>query len=101
MIVERLVWRAKFGQGDQVSQAFSKWRTRYGERFGLSTRILTDVTGPLFTVVVESEYRDMEHVDQADAELRALFGDAEFQQWFGSWQDAVDGGTRELYAVVD
>jgi hypothetical protein len=76
MVIERLVWRAKFGQGDQVSQAFSTWRTRYGDRFGLSTRILTDVTGP-------------------------LFGDAEFQQWFGSWQDAVESGTRELYAVVD
>jgi hypothetical protein len=33
-------------------------------------------------------------------QLQALYGDAEFQQWFGSWQGAVERGSRELYQIV-
>ncbi|HZQ38617.1 MAG TPA: hypothetical protein VFD32_22015 [Dehalococcoidia bacterium] len=101
MIIERLVWRAKFGMGDQVAEAFKRWRTEMAPRFDLTARIMVDLTGPMFTVVVETEYRDMAHVAEMTAQLRALYGDAEFQQWFGSWQGAVEGGSRELYQAVE
>jgi len=100
MILEQLVWRAKFGQGDQIAEAFKRWRTQFATRFGLSARILVDVTGPMFTVVVETEYRDMAHVAATAAQLEALYGEAEFQEWFQSWQGAVEHGSRELYSVV-
>ena len=69
-------------------------------RFGLTARIMVDLTGPMFTVVVETEYRDMAQLAEMTEQLQALYGDAEFQQWFGSWQAAVERGSRELYQVV-
>jgi hypothetical protein len=101
MIIERLVWRAKFGMGDQVAEAFKRWRMEMAPRFDLTARIMVDLTGPMFTVVVETEYRDMAHVAEMAAQLQALYGDPEFQQWFGSWQGAVESGSRELYLVVE
>jgi hypothetical protein len=101
MVIERLVWRAKFGQGDQVADAFKQWRAQMAPRFGITARIMVDLTGPMFTVVVETEYRDMAHVAEMAAQLQAMYGDPEFQQWFGSWQGAVESGTRELYQVVE
>src|SRR5947207_6674887 len=101
MVIERLVWRSKFGQGDQVMAAFATWRTQFAQRDGLTARIMTDLTGPMFTVVVETEYRDLGHVAEHDAHLEAMYREAEFRQWFNSWQGAVESGSRELYTVVD
>jgi len=100
MIIERAVWQAKFGSGDQVVEAFKHWRAQTAPRFGLTARIMVDLTGPMFTVVVETEYRDMAQLAEMTEQLQALYGDAEFQQWFGSWQAAVERGSRELYRVV-
>ena len=101
MIIERLVFRAKFGQGDTVARAFQAWRERFAERMGVPMRAMVDVTGPMFTVVVENEYRDMAHVAAAEAQERALFADQEFEQWFGTWSQAVETGSRELYRVLE
>jgi len=101
VIIERLVWRAKFGQGDTITAAFQRWATEFAPRFGLKARVLVDVTGPMFTVAVESEYRDMRHYGEVTDQLPTVFGEPEFQQWFGSWQAAVEEGTRELYRVLE
>jgi hypothetical protein len=100
MIVERLVFTAKFGQGDTVVAAFKDWQRTFEQRLGLSSRLLVDVTGPMFTVVVENEYRDMAHVAEVAARERATYTEPEFQQWFGRWSHAVERGSRELYEVV-
>lgn len=101
MMVERLIWRAKFGQGDQVAEAFKEWRQRLAPRFGITARIMVDLTRPMFTVVVDTEYRDMAHVAEMPTQLQGLYAEPEFQQWFDSWQGAVERGTRELYQVVE
>ena len=41
--------------------------TQFAGRFGVTARIMVDLTGPMFTVVVESEYRDMAHVAEMTA----------------------------------
>lgn len=101
MIIERLTWHAKFGQGDRVIEAFKRWRELFGKRQGLTARILTDVTGTMFTVQVEIEYADMhDFAARGDEELQKIYREAAFEEWFNSWQDAVESGQREIYAVV-
>src|SRR5579883_1560352 len=46
MIVERLVWQAKFGQGDTIAAAFNRWEPKMREHFGVKGRLLVDLTGP-------------------------------------------------------
>jgi hypothetical protein len=101
MIVERLVFRAKFGQGDEVTGAFTEWRDRHASRFGVPTRVMVDVTGPMFTVVVENEYRDLDQVAQIQRDLEHEFQNPEFQAWFAKWSALTEAGSRELYRLVD
>ena len=101
MIIERLVFRAKFGQGDTIVAAFREWKARLGASFGAPIRLLVDVTGPLFTVVVEIEYRDLAHFDELQRREQEMYGGAEFEQWFAGWSAVTESGTRQLYRVVE
>lgn len=101
MIIERLVFRATFGQGDTIAAAFREWKERMGASFGAPIRLLVDVTGPLFTVVVEIEYRDLTHFDELQRREQELYGGAEFEAWFGRWAAVTASGTRELYRVLE
>ena len=104
MIVERLVFRAKFGQGDMVTQAFGAFRDRFADRFEMdssSMRLLVDHTGPMFTVVIETQYRDEAHMARARQQEEQWYADPEFQQWFATWSQAVEHGHREIYPVVE
>ncbi|HLZ69525.1 MAG TPA: hypothetical protein VKV26_06380 [Dehalococcoidia bacterium] len=100
MIVERLTFQAKFGQGDTITQAFKEFNEKFAPRYGVTGRLLVDVTGPMFTVVAETEYRDMAHVAETEAGMQAAFADSEWQGWFAAWQGAVTSGSRELLRVV-
>ena len=101
MIVERLVFRGKFGQSDTIVQAFREWKARIGADFDAPMRLLTDVTGPLFTVVVEIEYRDLTHFDELQRREQELYGSAEFEEWFARWAAVTASGTRELYRMLE
>ncbi len=54
MIVVRGVFQAKYGKGDELVQLFQEGSAMWpGWR---NARILTDLSGPFFTVVSEGEY---------------------------------------------
>lgn len=101
MIIERLVFKAKFGQGDGVVRAFTDEWPKLAQRYGVPTfRVLVDASGPMFTVVVETEFRDMAHVAESQAQEQQLYGEPEFQEWFGRWMPLVEHGSREYLRVV-
>lgn len=77
------------------------WKARIGARFGAPIRLLVDVTGPLSTVVVEIEYRDLAHFDELQRREQEMYGGAEFDEWFAGWSAVTELGTRELYRVVE
>lgn len=101
MIVERLTFQAKFGQGDSVVAGFKEWRDKLGPRYGLSSRLMVDVTGPMFTIIVETEYKDMDQVAEMERQMTEGYSDPEFQRWFASWSQLVETGGRELFRVID
>ena len=101
MIVERIVFRAKFGEGDAVVAAFKQWGEKVKSRYpDVNSRLLVDLTGAMFTVVFENEYRDMEQLTRVQEEEQKEYGEPEWQQWFTSWSPHVETGSRELYQVV-
>ncbi len=101
MIVERLTFQAKFGQGDTIVKAFQEWRETFGAHYGVEQRLLVDLTGQMFTVTAETQYRDMAQVTEMEEALATAYADPEWQRWFGSWQNAVETGKRELFRVVE
>ena len=97
MIVERDVFQAKYGQGDELVEVLKASRSMWEAR-GLRHRILTDLTGPFFTVVLEIEWPDEVPLQIAH---EALFAKEEFGDWFGRTIEFAESGHRELFIVVE
>jgi len=101
MIVIRNVFRLKFGKAREAvalmkeSLAIQK-RTLTGTDF--STRVLTDVTGPFYTLVLEITVPNL-----ATFEMHAprLFGDKDMQANMQKMAALVESGSREIFTIVE
>jgi hypothetical protein len=63
---------------------------------GRRPRILTDLSGEMFSAVIEIETDDLAVWETS---RRALYQRPEFQVWFGQLSSHVEGGTHEFYRV--
>ena len=100
MLVARQVFRAKYGRGDELVALFQEFNTRMQEA-GETTprfRILTDATGPFFTVVTEIEVETF-------AAWEGGFRESMERPWMGEWFSRmvplVESGSREFYNLVE
>ena len=96
-VIERDVFQAKYGRGDDLVQLFQGARAVFADYGRSDYRILTDLAGEFFTVVVEFEW---ESLSQMEAERDATFADPRFQEWFSKMPELVESGRRELFTVV-
>ena len=100
MVVARQVFRAKYGRGDELVALFKELNTRMGEAGGTAPnfRILTDVSGPFFTVVTEVEVESL-------AVWEGAFSESMARPWMGEWcsrmMPLVESGSREFYTIVE
>ena len=100
MIIERLSFQAKYGMGDALVQVLRESRAMDQAR-NLHPRLLTDATGAMFRVILETEHDDMQALARAGLDNAANFATQEFQDWFARMQPLVERGERELLQVVD
>ena len=94
MMIVRDVFQAKYGKGGELvalfKEASKELRTGYGYR------ILTDASGPFFTVVTETEVASLADWEKLIAEV---FSNPEFGKWFARMEPLVRSGQREFYNV--
>ncbi|MEJ2558900.1 MAG: hypothetical protein P8186_22325 [Anaerolineae bacterium] len=92
MMLVRGVFQAKYGKGGDLVALFKEASQKWPQ--GYADRVLTDVSGPFFIVVVEAKVESL-----ADWERRAaeIFAHAEFGDWFARMEPLVESGRREFY----
>ena len=101
MIVVRNVFRLKFGKAKEAvalakeGLAIQK-RAITGVEF--SSRMLTDVTGPFYTLVLELTVPNM---SAFETYAPKLFGDKEWQAHYQKLGALVESGYREIFTVVE
>jgi hypothetical protein len=101
MIVIRNVFQLKFGKAKEgvalmkEGLAIQK-RVMAGTEF--STRVLTDVTGPFYTLVLEITVPNLSTFETA---APRIFGDKDWQANYQKVAALVESGHREIYTVVD
>ncbi len=100
MLIARQVFQAKYGRGDELVALFKEFKTRMQEG-GADTgrfRLLTDVTGPFFTVVTEFQVESL-------AEWEGAFRESMDRPWMGEWfarmMPLVESGSRQFYTIVE
>jgi len=96
MIVVRDVFQAKYGKGGDVVALFKEARERWPEAARYGRRILTDASGPFFTIITETEVESLAAWEQL---LSEVFANPEFGAWFGRMETLVESGRREFYTI--
>lgn len=100
MIVIRNVFRLKFGMAREAL-AVMKENLAIQKRIApdVSARLLTDVTGPYYTLVLELT---IPNLGAMETTAPRIFGDKEFQaNYHQKFAPLVESGHREIFAVVD
>ena len=101
MIVVRNVFQLKFGKAKEAvaiakeSVAIQK-KVLTGVDF--STRLLTDVTGPFYTLVLELTVPSLATFESY---APRLFADKDWQANYQKMAPLVDSGYREVFNVVE
>lgn len=93
MIIVRDIFQAKYGKGSDLAALFKEtknWSIQY------APRTLTDMSGPFFTVVTETEFESLAEFEQKSGEI---FSTPEFGEWFARMTELVESGQREFYNI--
>ena len=99
MIVIRNVFRLKFGKAREAVALFKEGiaiQKRAGSNF--SARLLTDLTGPFYTVVLEISAPSL---SSFESEGPRLMGDKDWQANYQKTTALVESGYREIFTVVE
>lgn len=99
MIVVRNVFRLKFGKTKEAV-ALLKEGVALQKRAGVDVgqRILTDLVGTFYTVVLEFTVPDLA---SWQASMSKIMGSKEWEAVYQKFSALVDSGSREIFTVVD
>jgi hypothetical protein len=97
MIVARNTFQVKFGRMKEALALMKEGEAMMQAITRKPQRILTDVTGAFYTLVLELEYDSLADFERVGAELMKSAGWKEWYQRFGA---VVDSGRREIFSVV-
>ncbi len=92
MILVRTVFQAKWGKAQELVAAF-KEGMRGAER---QPRILTDLSGPFHTVVLEGEHESLAAWERFRAQM---FADPQFAAGSRRVDELVESGRTEYYTI--
>jgi hypothetical protein len=99
MIVIRNVFQLKFGKAREALVVM-KEGVAIQKRLAAdaSARLLTDVTGPHYTLVLELT---VPNLAAFEATVPRIFGDKDFQTNYQKMVPLVESGHREIFTIVD
>ncbi|MGZ8376339.1 MAG: NIPSNAP family protein [Gemmatirosa sp.] len=98
MILVRDVFQLRFGA---AREAMTLWREglAFVKRSGVArdVRLLTDLAGPYYTLVLESTYGSLSEYEH---ELHDTTDDGTWRAWYARFVPLVQAGHREIFNVV-
>ena len=86
---------------DQMKQAkeLAKQGRELGKRLGYPfSRILTDLTGEYYTLVLESEAKSLAEYEAGLLQVQAA---PDWQRFYPQFRKLIRGGRREIFSVVE
>ena len=96
MILQRVVFQAKFGHVNEVVAEMKQMMATMGREFNTQSRILTDLSGPQFTVVLETVGESLAEWERTRLEL---FSRPDFQANFARIIPLIEHGHTEFYTI--
>jgi hypothetical protein len=97
MILVRNVFQLKFGKAKEAVDLIKKGVTLQKKAGFNSQRLLTDVSGPYYTLVMETSYPDLKEFEKAHQKVASS---QEWKKWYQTFVPLVESGRREIFSVV-
>ena len=100
MIVVRNVFQLKFGKAKEALAHWKEGRPHF-ERLGMpmkNSRMLTDLVGPFYTLVLENTFDSLAAYEQAG---QRVTGDEQWHAWYARFTALAEGGHREIFTIVE
>jgi hypothetical protein len=98
MIVVRNVFRLKFGKAREATAMWKEGAAMFRANGMPSARLLTDVTGTFYTLVMETEHADL---GAWETSMHPAMSDPAWKTWYERFTTLVESGYREIFTVVD
>ena len=92
MIIVRMIFRARQGKIRQLVEGMKQATHNAPNR----PRLLTDLSGPMNTMVMELRHESLAAAEQFRAEL---FQSQEFQEDESTMNELMESGSTELYTI--
>ena len=96
MVSMRFVFHTKWNHAQPVIDAFMTTRAIIKRQMGADMRLLSDLTGPMHTIVEEI---DIESIGQWESSRAELMGIPEFRQAVESVSQYIESGSLEFYTI--
>lgn len=98
MILVREVFQVQFGRArEAVALAHEGIRLEEEHGGARGSRLLTDLAGDYYQLVIEQEYDDLAAFETS---LQAATAAPEFRAWYPRFAALMTGGRREIFRIV-
>jgi len=100
MIIVRNVFQLKFGK---AKEAVALWRegietARRKDQVSGAARLLTDLVGPSYTLVVEFPAESLAEYEKSS---QLVMSDPDWQAWYPKFVPLAESAYREIYRVAE
>ncbi|MGA2642655.1 MAG: hypothetical protein ABSG21_17335 [Spirochaetia bacterium] len=98
MILVRNIFQVKFGKMKEAKEAWKEMLKLFPGQAPSRPRLLTDLTGQYYTLVLESTYKDL---SDYEASSQNDMGDPRMGALYQKFVPLVDSGRREIFTIVE
>jgi len=98
MIVVRDVFRLKFGKAKDVKELMKEFKTLPGSDSMKNMRVLFDLVGPSYTMVLEGTYKNLADYETS---MSTGMGEKEWQSWYQRFIPNMEKAYREIFTVFE
>jgi len=97
MILVRDIFQLKFGKAKEAMEILKRDFTNSSQMKNFPDRLLTDLTGQYYTLVMESTYNDMADYENS---MHEMSPSDEWRKAYQKFTELVDWGKREIFTIV-
>jgi hypothetical protein len=88
----------KFGKAREVKAVMQEFKKIKGMQQSGEARVLFDLVGPAYTMVLESSYASLAEFEK---EIAAVFGKQEWRDWYQRLVPLIEQSYREMFTVME
>ncbi len=97
MILVRDIFQLKFGKMREAMDMWKQMINTMSQTGYMPDRMLTDLTGQYYTLVMESTYDNMGDFENS---MKQEIGSDDWRRQYQKFVDLVDSGRREIFTII-